>query len=85
MPIYSNKVLNGPRSHSIPDVKETIPHRSLLKGSSSLTKSRMHTPAIDIAAMDFHAFDMSDDDDDDDYVNSDELNPPVLPIKTQQY
>lgn len=83
--IYSHKVLSGPRSHSIPDVKETLHNGSLLQGCSGLTKSSMHTPAINIAAMDFNAFDFSDDDEDDYYVNDEEFNPPMLPVKAQQY
>ena len=84
--MYSPKVLSGPRSHSIPDVKETFQSGSFLQGCSGLTKSRMHTPAINIATMDFNAFDdISDDDDDDYYVNDEEFSLPMLPINAQQY
>ena len=71
-------IIKEPRSHSIPDVKETLKNGTFLQDPST-------TPSISVAELDFDAFDnYSDDDDDDGYVNDDEMKKAISAVKTQQ-
>ena len=78
---HKNRVINEPRSHSIPDVKETLKNGTFLQ---DISNSQRKTPYINVAGMDFDAFDNYSDDDDDGYVNDDEKKAAVSSIKTHQ-
>ena len=73
-------IIKEPRSHSIPDVKETLKNGTFLQDPS--------TPSINVAELDFDAFDNysdnDDDDDDDGYVNDDEMKKAISAVKTKQ-
>ena len=72
--------IKEPQNHFIPNVKETLKSGTFLQHSSI-------APSINVAELDFDAFDnYSDDDDDDDdgYVNDDEMKKAISAVKTQQ-
>ena len=76
---HKNKVIiKEPRNHSIPDIKETLKNGTFLQDLS--------TPSINVAELDFDAFDnhSDNDDDDDGYVNDDEMKKAISAVKTQQ-
>ena len=78
----NNIVIKEPRSHSIPDVKETLQNSYFLQngGNSNLSTVRK-TPYVNVAEMDHDALDNYSDDD---YVNDGEMKTAVSSLKTYQ-